>query len=219
MKIKDLFLLLVLLGLIGCVGTTDNNVPDNQPTLERAALAAQSIVKLKFLGECNFLPDIRGEETSIPGKFKVLQKFTSTRYGTDEEEFVYKIYIQHKGGDATDEFNWDYTELIIENTATGKQEIYKPNDIGAEVDVEPRQVRFADVMFTVVEETPNYIRLSSPKRLSHSKLKAVAKEMKHLFSSVYFHEVNKTERGAEYAAIQGNNLFDYDNSESISKID
>lgn len=218
MRIKDLFLLLALWGLIGCVGTSENNVPDDQPTLERAAVAAQAIVKLKFLGECNFIPDIKGEETSIPGKFKVLQKFTSTRYGSDEEEFVYKMFIQHKGGDATNIYNWEFTELIIENTATGKQEIYKPDDPVTEVNLEPRQVRFAGVMFTVVEETQNYIRLSTPKRLSHSKLKAVAKEIKPLFGSVFFHEVNKTERGSEYAALQGNNLFDYDNSESISKI-
>ena len=222
MKFKILFPLLAVMALFGCAGNDNKNiVPNNQPTFERAVLAAQDLVKIKFAGECVFLPDAQGGETHVPGRYKVLQKFTSTRYGSYEvpQNFVYKVFIELKGSDATSPDDWEFTELIIENMETGGKEIYKPNEIPADVNPEPRQVRFAGVMLNVVEETPNYIRLSTSKRLSHGKLKAAAKEIKNLFSSAYFHVEGKTDRGEEYAAIQGNNLFDYDNKESISTIE
>ena len=221
MNIEKLLLLLVLMAMVGCVESTKNNIPVNQPTLERAAVAAQYNVKLEFGGECKFIPDIQGEETQVPGRFKVLQKFTTTRYGAYEtpQEFVYKIFIEFKGEDATSPYDWDFTELIVENCSTGEQKIYKHGTNQQDIDIEHRQVRFGGVMFTVVEETPEYLRVTTPKQLSHAKLKAVAKEMKPLFSSVFFHVEGQTDRGNEYAAIQGNNLFDYNNTESISAIE
>lgn len=222
MKFKHLFLLLAFVAMAGCADQNkQNNVPNSQPTFDRAVLAAQDLVKLKFAGECVFLPDAQGEETLVPGRYKVLQRFTSTRYNSyaEPQNFVYKVFIELKGVDATNPDDWVYTELIIENMETGGQEVYKPDDPITEANLEPRQVRFGGIMFTVVEETPNYIRLATPKSLSHAKLKSAAKDIKHLYSSVFFHVEGRTDRGSEYAAIQGNNLFDYNSSESISTIE
>ncbi len=109
---KLVLITLMLVALVGCTA-------DDQPNLNRAAIMAQDIVTSNFAADCDFDDmDIRGEETT-PGSFTVYQKFTTAKYPGDE--FVYRIYMEHHGGDWTEASNWSHSGLIIENRITGQQ--------------------------------------------------------------------------------------------------
>lgn len=220
MKFKILFPLLAVMALFGCAGSSgssSSDVSDDQPTLERAAITAQDIIKSLYSSDCDFDDlDIRGEETSVPGRYEVFQKFTSSKSGS-EREYVYKIFIQHFGGDWTDKNNWDYGTLTIEDVASGQQEVFKGTMKDREVAVatEPGSMTVNGIQFNVVEHTPNYVRLSTPKQLSHEDLISVARSIEG-DGNVFFCVDGHTARGEEYASKTGNNLFDYTgHSESI----
>lgn len=117
MKFKNIFPLLAFVAILMMTGC-DND----QPNLNRAAIMAQDIVTSSFAADCDFDDmDIRGEETT-PGNFTVYQKFTTSKYPGDE--FVYKIKMEHQGGDWAEASNWSHGSLIIENCLTGEQYYY-----------------------------------------------------------------------------------------------
>jgi hypothetical protein len=223
MKFKIYFTLLAFVALFGCTGSSglsSSDVPEDQPTLERAAFTAQDFIKSLFSSDCDFDDlDIRGEETSVHGRYEVFQKFTSSKSGS-EREYVYKIFIQHFGGDWTDKSNWDYGTLTIEDVATGQQEVFKGSMKDREVSAaaEPGTMVVNGIQFNVVEQTAQYVRLSTPEQLSHEDLISVARSIDG-DGNVFFCTDGHTARGEEYAAKTGNNLFDYTgHSESIVKL-
>ena len=206
-----LFLFCCLLGAIvnSCSDSTGAN-------LERAAIIAQDIIKSEFNPDCDFDDsDIRGEETDVTDRFKVFQKFSA-----DGQDYVYKIFIQYKGGDWSDKNNWSYGTLTIENVATGEQRIFKGSmkDEDQAAAVKPASISAGGFLFNIAEQKPTAIRLSMERKLTHAEMKSVVNDLKDKYSNIMFCVDPKTQRGEEYAAYANGTMFDYDTDE-IKKFD
>lgn len=184
--------------------------------LNRAAIIAQDIIKSEFNSDCDFDDiDIRGEETSVPNRFKVYQKFSA-----DGQEYVYKIFIQYKGGDWSDINNWSYGTLTIENVATGEQKIFSGSMKAEEAAAseEPVSITAGGIVLDIAERKPTAIRLSMERKLTHAEMKAVVNDLKDQYSIIMFCVDPKTQRGDEYAAYNNGSMFDYETDE-IKKLD
>lgn len=189
---------------------------DEGANLNRAAIIAQDIIKSEFNSNCDFDDmDIRGEETDVADRFKVYQKFSA-----DGQDYVYKIFIQYKGGDWSDKNNWSYGTLTIENVLTGEQKIFSGTmevEEAAEA-VAPASITAGGLVFDIAEKGPEFIRLSMERKLKHDEIKAAVSELKDVYSNIMFCVDPKTNRGDEYAAYTNGTMFDYDTNE-IKKFD
>jgi hypothetical protein len=199
---------------VSCLGGGNN---DSRASLTRAAIIAQDIIKNKFCNDCEFdTYDIRGEECDVKDRYKVLQQFTSSKYGCPQK-YVYKIYIQYYGGDWADVNNWDYGQLVIENVSTGKQEYFHGTMKNREKEVSGngKTIEISGVKFEIVENNNNFIRLANDNKLSRNQLKNAILELKDKYNSIYFCVKPNTDRGKEYAAFIFNTFYDYDNGETF----
>ena len=215
MIMKKLLLLVVPLLFASCFGGGSD---DDRSGLRRAAIIAQDIVKQKFSSDCEFdTYDIRGEECDVKDRYKVLQKFTSSKNGYPQE-YVYKIYIQYYGGDWADVNNWDYGQLVIENVSTGKQDYFSGTmkDKETVVPSNEKVINVAGVEFDVVEKNENFIRLAYAKKLGRSQLKDAVIELKDQYGNIQFCVKPNIQRGEEYAAFTFNTFYDYDSNEVVS---
>lgn len=215
MIMKKLFLFILPFLFVSCIGGSNNS--DDREGLTRAAIIAQDIIKDKFCNDCEFdTYDIRGEECDVKDRYKVLQKFTSSKYGYSQQ-YVYKIFIQYYGGDWTDVNNWDYGQLVIENVSTGKQEYFHGTMKDRENAVHGNEnVVVSGLEFDVVEKNDDFIRLANDKKMSRDQLRSVILELKNKYKSIYFCVNPNVGRGKEYAAFTFNTFYDYDSNEVIS---
>jgi hypothetical protein len=160
------------------------------------------------MGDCDFDDlDYRGEETSVPNRFKVLQKFTH-----NGEQYVYKIYIQYKGGEWEDRNNWSYGELTIENTLTGKQYRYN-GTMKAEERAQATaggKITAAGIEFSIAEQSGKSIRIYTNERLPLEKIKAVARELYTTYEVIQFAKYPKIDRGEDYCAYQYKLILEHD---------
>lgn len=89
-------------------------------------IAAQDFVKAKFKysKEVKFVGNFF-HETNGYGNAIVLGKVIAKNAFGVRSEYVYKIWLNHNGLDWTDKKNWTMTKLIIEDSATGKQQVFR----------------------------------------------------------------------------------------------
>ena len=190
--------------LDSCVGSSS----DEGANLNRAAIIAQDIIKSEFNSNCDFDDmDVRGEETDVADRFKVYQKFS-----VDGQDYVYKIFIQYKGGDWSDKNNWTYGTLTIENVLTGEQKIFFGTMEAEEAaaTVAPASITAGGIVLDIAEQQPTAIRLSMERKLTHAEMKAVVMDLKDKYTNIMFCVDPKTQRGDEYAAYTNGTMFDYD---------
>ena len=216
-------LLTAILVISSCTGTSEtgsitsnstedtnlsSNIETGGATLTQASIIAHDFVKDNFASDCDFDDlDIRGEAVdAVQGRFKVLQKFTSSKYGS-EQEYVYKIYIQYYGGEWEDKNNWDYGELTIENTSTQQQ--YHFNGTMKELDLQASSLGKKTIAGVEFKESfvKEVIIYSTPKQIEIEKLRAVAQELKGNPKTIMFYIDSEIEGGEEYASVIGNNFF------------
>lgn len=208
-----------LIAILCCIAILDSCVgssSDEGANLNRAAIIAQDIIKSEFNSNCDFDDmDVRGEETDVADRFKVYQKFS-----VDGQDYVYKIFIQYKGGDWSDKNNWTYGTLTIENVLTGEQKIFsgtmKAEDAAAAV--APASITAGGIVLDIAEQQPTAIRLSMERKLTHAEMKAVVMDLKDKYTNIMFCVDPKTQRGDEYAAYTNGTMFDYDTN-VIKKIE
>lgn len=113
-KLIRLMLMTLIIGLSAC--------GSDGPTQTQAAMQAQDVIKQKFANDCDFDDmDIRGEQSG--NTFTVYQQFTSSRPGY-ERQFVYKAFVDYKGGDVYDNSSWNVRTVIVEDRGTGEQWYY-----------------------------------------------------------------------------------------------
>ncbi len=220
---KFAILISVIFLMTGCVGSSESNTTnstENQSTaltseiesggvnLTQASIIAQEFVKENFASDCDFEDiDIRGEAIeTTPGRFKVLQKFTSKKFGS-EQEYVYKIFIHYYGGEWEDKNSWDYGQLTIENASTGEQYVY--NGSMKQRDSMPIDAGTKNIAGIDFKEThkKSVIIYSTPEQLPYEKLKLVAQELKGSEQTIMFYVDSEIETGEEYASVIGNNFF------------
>lgn len=181
--------------------------PSSEVNLRRASIIAHDFVKDK-MGDCSFDDlDYRGEETSVPNRFKVLQKFIH-----NGEQYVYKIYIQYNGGDWEDRNNWSFGELTIENTMTGKQLRYNGTmkaDERAKATAGGK-ITAAGIEFSIAEQIGKSIRIYNNERLTVEQIKAVARELFTTYEIIQFAKYPKIDRGEDYCAYQYKLILEHD---------
>lgn len=200
-----------LIAILCCIAILDSCVgssSDEGANLNRAAIIAQDIIKSEFNSNCDFDDmDVRGEETDVADRFKVYQKFS-----VDGQDYVYKIFIQYKGGDWSDKNNWTYGTLTIENVLTGKHKIFFGSMEAEEAaaSVAPASITAGGIVLDIAEQQPTAIRLSMERKLTHAEMKAVVMDLKDKYTNIMFCVDPKTQRGDEYAAYTNGTMFDYD---------
>ncbi len=186
----------------------------DEADLTRAAIIAHDFVKSNFASDCDFSElDIRGEAIeNVPGRFKVLQKFTSSRDGY-EQEYVYRIYMQFYGGEWSDIHNWDYGQLTIENTSTGKQFFYngkmkeRDNMASTSGEITIAGIAFKQIFWKAV------VIYSTSEQVPYEKLKEVANLLKDSSTNktIQFYVDSNIENGTPnyeyYAQLSGSTFF------------
>lgn len=118
MVMKKIFILITLIiSMISC--------EDNKPTLTRAGIISEEIVKnkMRYPAEVEFDGEYRGKEVAA-NEFEVYQKFTAKNAFGVRSSYVYKIHMVYISGEWEDAKNWTYIDLTIENTATNERSVY-----------------------------------------------------------------------------------------------
>lgn len=189
--------------------SVSSNDDTEKVDLLKAGIIAQDFVSDKW-GKCDFDTEgCRGEETMIKNRFKVLQKFTHK-----DEPYIYKIYIQYFGGDWADRNNWDYGDLVIENTKTGQQYHFQGTMKSRErqkINEKAQSgIDAAGHHFEIADQREEAIRIYNDEKLSLDEIKKVVIDMRKTkkWKIIQFAQNGKTQAGEEYAAWQYNLLLD-----------
>lgn len=144
-------------------------------------------------------------ECAEPYRFIIMGKFiTKNDFGV-LRSYVYKIHIQYYGRE--DEMkDWDYGELIVENSIFPKQEIFHGNMNnrynGCEIMID-------GVRLTVLENMSSFIRIETSGQLLKKDLKAIISELKSSYNLIYICASPKIERGDEYILYSNGIITDY----------
>ena len=215
-------LIAVFLGVLIYFMTNNDSSNDSLPdstdsaTLTQASIIAQDFVKKNFAYNCVFEEfDIRGGETTTPNRFKVLQKFTSSKFGY-EQEYVYRIFIQYYGGEWEDIKNWDYGQLVIEDTSTGKQYIYH-GTMKEKDTITSGTIDVAGISFNIAEQKSNAIRIYINRKLTIEEARKVCKELRSQYDVIQIATTTAHERGDEYMALSGGYFFEYSTNTIIKE--
>lgn len=231
--IYGVILILTFIGIVGCSGSSSNEslltqeeedsirreveelIANQQttPSKSGAVYAAQRFIREKFASNAEFVDEgTIVEETSVPGRYKVLQKFTAENHSSNWSTFIYRIWVQKF------EDGWEFGNLGVESvtgervfTTNGNMKKREQNDgVGDNLTA-------AGITFKIAEKNPDAIRIYTPNKLGRAKLRAVTKELMNQYSTIQFATYTKHERGDEYASWTGGLFFDYDKDEIISK--
>lgn len=231
--IYGIILCLSFFGVVGCAGNSSNESqltqeeedsirreveelignPQTSSSKSGAIYAAQRFIRDKFASNAEFVDEgTIVEETSVPGRYKVLQKFTAEDHPSNWSTFIYRIWVQKF------EDGWEFGNLGVESvtgervfTTNGNMKEREQNDgVGDNLTV-------AGISFKIAEKKPDAIRIYTPKKLSRAQLRAVTKELMNQYSTIQFAIDAKHERGDEYASWNGGLFFDYDKDEIIRK--
>lgn len=181
-------------------------------TSEAGAInAAQGFIRQTFASNAEF--EDEGtiiEPTAVPGRFKVLQKFTAEDHPSNWTQFIYRIWVQKF------EDGWEFGNLAVESvtgervfTTNGNMKEREQNDgVGDNISV-------AGVSFTIAEKKADAIRIYTPNKLKRSQLRDVTKELMNQYSTIQYATDAKHERGDEYATWASGYFCDMDKNEVI----
>lgn len=185
--------------------------------------------KLSFSEEAKFEGDRRGEETA-KNEFTVYQQLTAKNAFGVKTLYTYKIKMKFKGGEWTDIENWEYADLIIENTTTHEKQTYEGNmtystngksveELCKEVEQnDPMCDTIAGIRCKIIELSSVAIRYGTPKKLTLKQMKAIWLQKKKEYNTIQFCDLKHTKRGKEYASFIGDSFFNFETG-SIVKVD
>lgn len=231
--IYGIILILSFIGVVGCSGTSSNEsrltqeeedsirreveeLIGNQqtsPSKSGAVYAAQRFIREEFASNAEFVDEgTIVEETSVPGRYKVLQKFTAENHPSNWTSFIYRIWVQ-KFDDG-----WEFGNLGVESvsgesvfTTNGNMKEREQKDgVGDGLTI-------AGISFKIAEKKPDAIRIYTPNKLRRNQLRDVTKELMNQYSTIQFATDAKHERGDEYASWTGGIFCDFDKDEVIGK--
>ncbi len=225
----------VLCGLVACSGgsTKDTRLTQEQEdsillsevdellsgnsssTSEIGAIdAAQTFIKQEFASNAEFEDEgTIVDETSVSGRFKVLQKFSAEDHPSNWTKFIYRIYVQR-----FDDGTWEFGNMEVESI-TGERVFTTHGNMKEreQTDGVGDNLTVAGINFKVAEKKPDAIRIYTPKKLSRSQLRAVTKGLMNQYSTIQFATDAKHERGDEYASWTGGLFCDLETNEVLGK--
>lgn len=187
---------------------------DSAPSESGAIIAAQRFIRDKFASNAEFEDEgTIVEETSVPGRFKVLQKFTAEDHPSNWTKFIYRIWVQR-----FDDGSWEFGNLGVESV-TGEKVFSTEGNMKEREQGEGvgDNLTVAGISFKIAEKKPDAIRIYTPKKLSMAQLRDVTKELMNQYSTIQYATDAKHERGDEYASWTGGIFCDMDNNEVLSK--
>lgn len=180
----------------------------------KALSIAQDFVKQEFATNSEF--DNEGtiiEETSVPDRFKILQKFTAEDHPSGYSTFIYRIWVQR-----FDDGTWDFGNLTVESITgetvfitNGAMKARERNDGVGDI------ITAGGIEFHIAERSPSSIRIYSKNKLGKAKLRSAIKDLKDKYEIIMFSTEAKHERGDEYATWSSNIYCNFDINEVISE--
>lgn len=230
--IYGLLIGLGLFGLFACSGETSNGnrptqehrvvrpvndkISDNYSNLDElsAIKAAQRFIRSEFALNAQFEDDgTIVKETEVPGRFKVLQKFSAENHPSNWSKFIYRIWVQR-----FEDGKWEFGNLAVESitgenvfTTNGKMKEREQNDgIGDKLTA-------GGIVFSIAERKPTAIRIYTKNKLTNDKMRNVVKELMNQYDTIQFATDAKHERGDEYASWTSGIFCNFDNNEVLSK--
>lgn len=237
---KTLYLITILLTIVGCnynnnyqqksnnedsstfieITTTNNVSPkDAAPEIARA------FVKMNFVGDCEFEPDVVLENTLVSNRYQVMQKFNSSKQDV-LLSYVYKIYIQYFEGDVDDVCSWEYSQLVVEDVNSGKQTYFTgnlDNRIKRSVGI-GSMVEFAGVEFNITDvRLGTSISFSHKGKLTQKQLASALKEMHETYKYDIYHIFHENNLEEDYFSWQATGslsaVYDYENNKIYATLD
>lgn len=197
-------------------------------SFSQASIASEDFVKqkLSYPEEAEFQEDRRGEETA-KNEFMVYQQFTAKNAFGVKTLYTYKVKMKFKGGEWTDNNNWEYADLVIENTTTHEQQSYEGNmtystngksveELCKELEQnDPMCDTIAGIRCKIIELTSVAIRYGTPKKLSIKQMKAIWLQKRGEYSTIQYCDLKHPKRGQEYASFIGDTFFNFDTGKII----
>lgn len=229
---KNLFFIITCVTLVACNNNfqlpsleSDNSsnsyTPHYSSPKDVAPETAKTFVKKNFASDCKFEHDVVSENTMVPGRYQVIQKFKSNKQGV-ELTFVYKIFIQYFDGDVNDVSSWEFGQLVVEEVNNGRQQHYKGN-----LDYRIKQtvgvggtVEFAGVGFKIIDvRIGSSIAFSHKGTYSHKQLAAALKEMHETYGYDVYHIYHENNLKEDYLSWQATGnmsaVFDFEKKQNI----
>jgi hypothetical protein len=172
----------------------------------KSYIIAKDFVKVKFQypAEVKFDIDIIHEKVGYR-KCTILGKLTAKNGFGVKSEYVYKIELAYKGGEWTDSENWTFSKIIIEDSATQKQQVYTDNETNKQSTSSTRETAFLGLKCQIIEDTGTAIRIQTPRKLKQSEIEKGLQsfEYNNNRNPIQFCIKGKTKRGEEYATTMG----------------
>lgn len=197
-------------------GSVDELIQDDTaiPTESEAVISAQRFIRENFAHNAEFEDEgTIVEETSVAGRYKVLQKFSAENHPSNWSKFVYRIFVQR-----FDDGTWEFGNLDIESITGGKVLTTSGNMKKREqTDGIGDNLTVAGINFKIAEKKPDAIRIYTTKKLTRSQLRDATKELMNQYSTILYATEAKHERGDEYASWTSGIFCDMDKNEVLSK--
>lgn len=229
----------LLLALIGCnlndnsqQYSSDKSINIDEKVTHRqvstkdvAPEIAQVFVKKNFANDCKFEPDVVLENTMVEDRFSVMQKFKSNKQGV-EQTYVYKIYVQYFEGDVSNDYSWEFSQLVVEEEDNGKQTFFKGN-----LDTRIKQsagigstIEFAGVDFKIIDvRLGTSISFSHKGKLSREKLVDALTEMHNTYKYNIYHIYHDDNLNEDYFSWQATGnlsaVYDFENDKVYVTLD
>lgn len=221
---KGIIICLSIFCFLACTGGSSSGNPeqldsidievDYAPTKSGAISAAQSFIRREFASNAEF--ESEGtivEETGVPGRFKVLQKFTAEDHPSGLSTFIYRIWVQR-----FDDGIWEFGNLGIESV-TGERVLTTNGNMKEREQTEGvgDKITAGGIEFTIAERKPTAIRIYTKDKLSVDKMRNAIKDLMGTYENIQFSTDAKHERGDEYACWASGIFCNFDTNEVISK--
>lgn len=176
----------------------------------RCKTISQDIVKenLKYPQEAKFSSSYVHEENGY-GKCIVLGQVTAKNAFGVKSLYTYKIWMTHNGKEWSIRNNWELEKLILEDE--NKKQTIIDNRKKPVNDSRQRELGSIDgIKCTFIEGSHLFTRIVTSKKLTQNQIKRSSNELKIETDIIYFHLLNNTGRGQEYAMKNGNLVFIFD---------
>lgn len=229
--LNGLFISICLLAVAACSGSSNEEsklTPEERAEIDRleeallnesnskaeAVSAAQGFIRQEFASNAEFEDEgTIVEETSVPGRYKILQKFTAEDHPSNWIHFIYRIWVQR-----FDDGSWEFGNLAVESI-TGENVLTKNGDMKKreQMDGVGDKLTAGGIEFFIAEKKPTAIRLYTKSKLSKSKLRGAIKDLMDKYETIHFSTEEKHERGDEYACWTSGIYCDYRTNEVIGK--
>lgn len=190
------------------------NEYNSAPTKAGAISVAKSFIRSEFASNADFIEEgTIVEDSSVPGRFKVLQRFDAEDHPSGWSKFIYRIWVQR-----FEDGTWEFGNLAVESitgekvlTTNGNMKEREQNDgVGTKINA-------AGIEFTIAERNPTAIRIYSDLKLTTDEMREVIKELMNQYDTIQFATAANHDRGDEYASWTSGIFCNFDSNEVLSR--